>query len=107
MWIHLLAQAAADSSGSDPLSLFLQYGLPGLVIAALIMGWLWAKPAVDTIKQRADRAEQQRDELVRVYEDKILPALTENLHINRELQPILRDVVRTLEQVKEQQKRGP
>lgn len=106
MWFFILAQEAA-ASGSDPLSLFLQYGLPGLVIAALILGWLWAKPAVDTIKQRADRAEQQRDELVRVYEDKILPALTENVQVNRELKPILLDVVRTLEQVKEQQKRGP
>jgi hypothetical protein len=107
MWLHLLAQAASESGGSDPLSLFLQYGLPGLVIAALIMGWLWAKPAVDNIKQRAERAEAQRDELVKIYEDKVVPALTENISVNREMKPILLDIVRTLEQVKDLQRRGP
>lgn len=106
MWVLLLAQEVA-ASGSDPLSLFLQYGLPGLVIAALIMGWLWAKPAVDNIKDRAERAEAQRDELVKIYEDKILPALTENVQINREMKPVLLDVVKTLEHVKELQNRGP
>jgi hypothetical protein len=89
MWLHLLAQAASESGGSDPLSLFLQYGLPGLVIAALIMGWLWAKPAV------------------KIYEDKGVPALTENISVNREMKPILLDIVRTLEQVKDLQRRGP
>lgn len=108
MLLYILAQSdpVGTAGGTDPLSLFLQYGLPGLVIAALIMGWLWAKPAVDTIKQRAERAETQRDELVKVYEDKILPALTENVQVNREMKPILLDVVRTLEQVKEHHRGG-
>ncbi len=99
MWF-VLAQDAAPTS-ADPLSLFLQFGLPGLVIASLIMGLLWARPAVETIIKRAERAEAQRDELVKVYEERILPALTENVAVNREMKPILLDVIRTLEQVKQ------
>lgn len=89
-----------QTSGSDPVSLFLQYGIPGLVIASLIMGLLWAKPAVDSIINRAERAESQRDELVKIYEERILPALAESVAVNREMKPILLDVVRTLESIR-------
>lgn len=90
----------AQEAASDPVSLFLQYGIPGLVIASIVMGLLWAKPAVDNIIKRAERAENQRDELVKIYEERILPALVESVQVNREMKPILLDVVRVLEAVR-------
>lgn len=96
----LVGVLAQDAAGSDPVSLFLQYGVPGLVIASLIMGLLWAKPAVDNIIKRAERAEAQRDELVKVYEERILPALVDSATVNREMKPILLDLVRSLESLK-------
>lgn len=98
----LLLLGQETPSGTDPVSLFISYGIPGLVLASIILGWLWAKPAVDTIIKRAERAESQRDDLLKVYEEKIIPALTETAQVNREMKPVLLEVVRVLEQVKNQ-----
>lgn len=90
------------SSGTDLVSLFLQYGIPGLVIAALLLGWLWAKPSVERLILDKQRAEDQRDELLKVYEEKILPALNDSIVITRDLKPVMQDVVNTLTLVKDQ-----
>jgi hypothetical protein len=37
----------------DPISL-LQLGIAGAVLAALMLGWLWAKPAVEQIVKQRD-----------------------------------------------------
>jgi hypothetical protein len=98
----------ADSTGgsTDPIGLFVQYGIAGLVIVALLMGLLWAKPAVMLIIARAERAEAQRDELLKVYSEKVLPALTDSVAINRDMRPVLVDVVSVLNRVKEQMDDG-
>lgn len=93
----MVSQEAADGG---PVTLFFQYGVAGLVIAALLMGLLWAKPGVDDLKERATRAETQRDELLKVYEEKIIPKLAASDEVMHSLKPVLADVVKTLEAVK-------
>lgn len=51
MWLAWLAQ---QSTGSEPVE-WLQYGALGLVIVALLLGWLWPKPAVDRMLREIDR----------------------------------------------------
>lgn len=100
MGAEVLAQ---EGGGAGPLE-FVQYGVLGLVIVALLLGWLWAKPAVDRLLQdrdlqRADKekAEAQRDALLKVYEDKIMPALVESTMVTAALRPVLEEVVRALD----------
>jgi hypothetical protein len=100
-FLYVLAQTG--ETGNDPFDLFVKYGIAGFVIAALITGLLWAKPAVDGVIKRAERAEAQRDEMLKVWEEKILPALADSTAVNKEMKPILMDVVRVLEQAKAQQ----
>lgn len=49
----------------------------GIVLLLLLLGWLWAKPAVDNLKERAEKAEAQRDALIDTYQGVVIPALTE------------------------------
>jgi hypothetical protein len=104
--IGLLAQSAEEGGSTDFVSLLLQYGIPGLVIAALLMGLLWAKPAVDRLIVDKEKAEAQRDELLRVYEEKMLPALADSIVITRDLKPIMQEVSNTLAQVKGELSKG-
>lgn len=101
-YLTILAQSASDSGGSDinPITLLTSYGLPGIFIAAMLLGLLWAKPAVDRLITDKERAEKQRDELLRVYEEKMLPALAESITVTRDLKPVMQDVNNTLAQVK-------
>lgn len=107
-WVTLvIAQAESGESGStDVIGMLFQYGVPGLVIAALLLGLLWAKPAVDRLITDKERAENQRDELLRVYEEKMLPALADSIVVTRDLKPILQDVATVLAQVKGELSRG-
>lgn len=89
-----------QEAGADPIGLFFQYGVAGLVIAALLLGLLWAKPAVDDLKDRVKRAESQRDDMLKVYEDKIIPKLVTTDEVLTSMKPVLLDVVRAMEQVK-------
>lgn len=100
------AQAQAPASGTDVVAYFVQYGIPGLVIAALLLGLLWAKPAVDRLIKDKERAEHQRDALLEIYEEKLLPALTDSISVTRDLKPLLTDVVATLAAVREQMGRA-
>lgn len=89
MWV--LAQAATP----NPFD-FLQYGVLGLVIAALLLGWLWAKPSVDQLKADKSAVEAQRDALIEAYETQVIPVLTD---VQREFVPAtsgVADAIRTL-----------
>lgn len=117
--IAILMQAEESTgSSTDIVGLFTQFGLPGLFIAALLAGLLWAKPAVDRIIRDKDtviaqlildkdKAERQRDELLRVYEDKMLPALTDSIVVTRDLKPVIQDATATLIRIKGELDRGP
>lgn len=57
MWQLWLAQQTSPST--DPVE-WLQYGVLGLVLIAILTGWLWAKPAVDRILAANDRLRDER-----------------------------------------------
>lgn len=104
--VSFVQEAATDTSTTDIVGQLFQYGIPGLVIAALLVGLLWAKPAVDRLLRDKEKAETQRDELLKVYEEKILPALADSIVVTRDLKPIIQDVTNVLTQVKEELIRG-
>lgn len=106
--IHLLAQTSSSGGGNDVFQ-FLQYGALGAIVLALLFGFLWPKPAVDGIKEDKRIAEQQRNEMVRVYQDEFLPALNQIAALSSSLldldaiKPVLdrlmRELVPLLEEV--------
>jgi hypothetical protein len=55
-----LAAGAGTGGGTDPTSL-IQFGVLGVLLALILAGFLWAKPAVDALKERLRRAEELID----------------------------------------------
>lgn len=105
--IAVLAQSSSSGGSTDVIGYLLQYGIPGVVIAAMLIGWLWAKPAVDRLIRDKEKAESQRDDLLRIYEEKMLPALTDSIIVTRDLKPVIQDVTTVLAQVKAELDRRP
>ena len=68
--MFLLAEA------TSPLD-FASYGISGLVIAALLLGWIWPKPAVDRILESEARAIARADALEQTVKDQVVPILSE------------------------------
>lgn len=75
--------------GSNPLLTLLNYGVLGVVVIALVVGWLWAKPAVDKLIADKTTAEKQRDDLLKVFEEKVIPALLDSNKASEALKPVL------------------
>lgn len=104
--LSLLSQAEPVAESNDIVGFLLRYGIAGFVIAALLLGLLWAKPAVDRLIRDKEKAEAQRDDLLRVYEEKMLPALTDSIVITRDLKPVIQEVTTVLAQVKGELSKG-
>lgn len=104
--ISILAQTESSGDATDFIGYLFQYGIPGLVIAALLVGLLWAKPSVDRLIRDKEKAESQRDDLLRIYEEKMLPALTDSIIVTRDLKPVIQEVTTILSKVKEELERG-
>lgn len=105
--LSLLAQNAGGDQSRDIFDYLIQIGVAGIVIVLFLAGYLWAKPAVDRLIKDKERAEAQRDELLRVYEEKMLPALSDSIVVTRDLKPIIQEVTTVLAQVKGELARGP
>ena len=62
----ILAQTTAPETLLD----WVQFGVLGLVVIALIMGWLWAKPSVDQLLASISRLNNEnavlREEIAKV-----------------------------------------
>ena len=93
-----------ETTSGTPLD-FIQYGVLGLVIVSLLLGWLWAKPAVEQLRSelaqaRADkaRAEAQRDALMETMNGTVLTALAQSSQVHEAMRPILAEVVKALEE---------
>lgn len=94
---------AADGSGGGeaiPGLSLLSSSVLGLVIILALFGWVWFKPAVEELKERAIRAERQRDDLITTYEHEIIPVLRE---VQALLLPTLVDTKAVLVEVKKEQ----
>lgn len=97
MWI-----AQTGGSGGlnfDPVTLF-QYGVLGAVVVALLVGWLRTKPDYERLMAEKDRAikekekaEEQRDALMEVYEEKVIPVLGDFQRTAQALLPTLQQII--------------
>lgn len=80
---------------ADPTQL-IQFGVLGIILMLILVGWLWAKPSVDRLIADKERAEAQRDALVEIYQGEVIPALKDwNDRVDRistEVVPVLTEV---------------
>lgn len=91
----------------DPTGL-LQTSVIGVMLLLMVLGWVWPKPSVDQLKADKEKAEAQRDALLLVMQEKVIPALhdasasqTRSAEvITEKLLPILERVSFQLEQAK-------
>lgn len=65
------------------------YGALGLVVLAMLTGWLWAKPAVDQILAKLTRAEAKLDANDAFTRDVVLPALSDSNEMLRRVTEFL------------------
>jgi hypothetical protein len=92
---------AAESGVPSEIAPYLNYGVLGLFVVAIIMGWVWAKPAVDRLIAERDRlilekqrAEEQRDAALSIAQEQIVPLLTTFVTTTQTLIPLLQEIVR-------------
>lgn len=83
--LGLLLTAESGGEAIPGLALLSQTVL-GLMIILALFGWVWFKPSVEELKDRASRAEAQRDGLIKTYEDEIIPVLRE---VSNQVLPVL------------------
>lgn len=69
----VLAQAGGSGDPS-PLD-FTTYGISGAVIAAILLGWLWPKKAVDRLIESEARAVARAESLESTLKDDVVPIL--------------------------------
>lgn len=89
---------------------YLNYGVLGVVVLGIFLGWIWPKPAVEKIIQERDRLieqvnklETERDAAVKIAQDQIIPLLTTFVQTTNILIPLLQDMVRETEREKRRQ----
>jgi hypothetical protein len=92
---------SADGSGGEaiPGLSYLSSTALGIIILLALFGWVWFKPAVEEIKASRDRAERQRDDLIKTYEDEIIPVLRE---VQTQLIPVLAATTAVLNDVRKE-----
>lgn len=80
---------------------YLNYGVLGLVVIAILAGWLWPKPAVDRLLAERDRlivekqkVEEQRDAAITIAQDRIVPLLSSFVSTTQTLIPLLQQTIR-------------
>lgn len=78
----------------------------GAVVILAIFGYVWFKPAVRVLIDRAERAEAQRDALIETYQDEVIPALRDANAGVREVVDVLRRVVPILDRIDSGHPRG-
>lgn len=102
----------ADGGGGEaiPGLSLLSSSVLGLVIILALFGWVWFKPAVEELKERALKAEKQRDDLIKTYEDEIIPVLREVqmvlLPTMLEAKTVLLDVKKEMEMQARERQQG-
>lgn len=59
----------------DPILQFAQYGIAGLVIIGLLIGWIWPRPSVERLLTDNEQLRVQRDDLVAYHQTQTIPTL--------------------------------
>lgn len=72
----------------------------GAIVVLALLGYVWFKPAVRSLMERMEKAEAQRDALIEVYQEEIIPALRDaNVGASRQAD-VLEKAVAVLGEVK-------
>ena len=98
-----LAAATAPAGGGSGFTvdferLFNNSALIAIIIC-LIFGFFWPKLAVDRIIKDKEKAEEQRDALISVYEKEIIPTMAAAARSIETVTPVLAEVVDTMSRV--------
>lgn len=93
------------STGFNPITL-IDYGVLGVVIVAILLGYLWPKPSVERLIEDKQKAEEQRDAANKVLTEQVMPALVEATNIMSSLRPIIEDATFELRQTRTGDGRG-
>lgn len=105
----IFASSAAPAAESTGLNIdvvaLLQNSALVAVIVFLLFGLLWAKPSVDRILADKEKAEKQRDDLLQVYEDKMLPAMADATTAIRDITPVMSDAVSLIREIRREMER--
>ena len=78
---------------------FAQFGVLGLLTVAFLAGWIWPKPGVDRLQKDLDRSLEQGERDAAFLRDVAMPAITQNLDLQRDVQQLLRDVQELLREM--------
>jgi hypothetical protein len=116
--VHVFAEFATNVTPistitSDLISYILGYGVLGVVALALAFRFLVPGKSIDDIREsaradlieenrrliaRAEKAESQRDEALRIAQDQLIPLLTSFTATTQSLIPLLQGLVRNREE---------
>jgi hypothetical protein len=86
--LYIVAQVGEPTSTYD----WVQLGVVGAVLAALMSGLLRHRREVDREALRAEKAEQQRDKLIEVTHEKVLPTVQELVRVVQSLPPLVQEL---------------
>lgn len=82
-----------DPTQPFDLTTLLNYGALGLIVLALLFGYLWSKPSVDDLKEQLRKTEKQRDDSVELWNTTVIPLLQDFNEATKSLIPILQALV--------------
>lgn len=71
----------AETVTEQPLFQLVQYGVLGLVVLGFMLGFIWAKPAVQRLEKDLDKALADLRELEKINREIIIPAITRSSEI--------------------------
>ena len=90
---------AAETPGLTDVTTWVNFGVLGLLVLAMITGWVWPKPSVDKLNKELERAieerkaaEAARDAMATVFQDKLLPVVSEFISTTRAFLPVLQQL---------------
>jgi hypothetical protein len=95
---HILGGAAAAGiDTSDPASIFLQYGVLGVVVFLLI---IYTRGSVTRERERSDKAEAQVKELNDFIRDELLPNQVEGTLLHKQVAEVLEEAIQLITEMK-------
>lgn len=71
----------AEAVQDQPLFQIVQYGVLGLVVLGFMLGYIWARPAVQRLERDLDKALADLRELEKINREIIIPAITRSSEI--------------------------
>lgn len=93
----ILAQTSQPTASSTGIFEYIQYGVLGLVVVGFLVGFIWAKPAVDRLIKDKEAAEHQRDQLIETYEKQVIPLLQ---GVEEKMLPAISEMVQAVREMR-------